>query len=42
MRHDYECVNSSSFKRRQRFGKGEWITLIALLTVIIVGKILIT
>lgn len=35
MRHDYECVNSDSFKSKQRLGKGELITAIALLVLVI-------
>lgn len=35
MKRDYECVNSDSFKSKQRSGRGEWITAIALLVLVI-------
>lgn len=35
MKHDYECVSSNSFKKKQYFGKGEWITIIVLFFVVI-------
>lgn len=36
MKHDYERINSKSFKNKQYVGKNELITIIALLIVIVI------